>query len=398
MKIFSNYLKEMKIASRGFYFYIEIFFAVIVVLLLLFAVKETSNKVEEEFLFYEGGEYSFKSFYDPLFDSGELVQVEDTEFKVKGQNIELINESTNTIENIVTDKQTITTKTIEHYDIKTGNLNKIIYETNNKDDLITLAHSENKIGAVVKLSLSKEGEYSENYEYYLRGYESEKALNVLSVYHINSYTDLEKTMTSQNVINLNETEILNNRENMLPVFLAFGCSVVGMFIVIAYVFLDKTEGTIKAMAVTPVGITSYLLSKVLVILTTCILSAIIVVIPIMKTKPDYVQLLIFIVTSSFMLSAFGLFLSSFYDNITQAFGVVYTSMLVLIIPVFSYFMPSLNLGFLKILPTYSMLQGYKDILLGGNLSYILLFSTIYSIIGIIFLYLANMKFKKTVAI
>ena len=42
MKLLSSYLKEMKIAARGFYFYIEIVIALIILVILLFSVNEKS--------------------------------------------------------------------------------------------------------------------------------------------------------------------------------------------------------------------------------------------------------------------------------------------------------------------------------------------------------------------
>jgi hypothetical protein len=35
MKLWSSYIKEMKIAARGFYFYIELFMAVVLLIILL---------------------------------------------------------------------------------------------------------------------------------------------------------------------------------------------------------------------------------------------------------------------------------------------------------------------------------------------------------------------------
>ena len=53
MRLLSSYKKEMIIAARGFYFYIEVFFAVIILLILMVGVKEEGISKQREFLFYE---------------------------------------------------------------------------------------------------------------------------------------------------------------------------------------------------------------------------------------------------------------------------------------------------------------------------------------------------------
>ena len=52
MKLLSSYIKEMKIAARGFYFYIEVFIAILMLIVLLVVVKENPVSREEEFIYY----------------------------------------------------------------------------------------------------------------------------------------------------------------------------------------------------------------------------------------------------------------------------------------------------------------------------------------------------------
>ena len=51
MKLFSTYIKEMKIAFRGYYVYIEIFMAILVLTILLVTVKENPDGKSKEYLY-----------------------------------------------------------------------------------------------------------------------------------------------------------------------------------------------------------------------------------------------------------------------------------------------------------------------------------------------------------
>lgn len=50
MKLFSSFVKELKIASRGFYFYIEIFMAVLILAVFLFFVPNHFNSKGTEYI------------------------------------------------------------------------------------------------------------------------------------------------------------------------------------------------------------------------------------------------------------------------------------------------------------------------------------------------------------
>ena len=56
MKLLSSYFKEMKIAARGFYFYIEVIVAIIIVSILLVTIKPYSDSKQQEFIYYDMSE------------------------------------------------------------------------------------------------------------------------------------------------------------------------------------------------------------------------------------------------------------------------------------------------------------------------------------------------------
>jgi hypothetical protein len=175
-------------------------------------------------------------------------------------------------------------------------------------------------------------------------------------------------------------------------------SLMGFFIVMAYIFYDKAEGVIKAFAVTPSSIWKYLISKIFVILTTVIVSSSIITIPVMGGQPNYLLFYIFLIITTFAIASLGLLVASFFDNISKAFGVMYAIMISLMIPAFSYFIPSFDPLWLRFFPSYPLLQGFKEIMLNGDAGYVLTYSLVFLAGGLALFILVDIRFKKTLTV
>ena len=98
---------------------------------------------------------------------------------------------------------------------------------------MNISHSDNKIV----------------YEFILQGYENQKFRNILQnllppALH-QSFLGYKKVTNTITIAGGKEK--LSDRLNMLPVFLVFNSSLMGLFIIAAYIFMDKDEGTIKAL-------------------------------------------------------------------------------------------------------------------------------------------------------
>lgn len=219
----------------------------------------------------------------------------------------------------------------------------------------------------------------------------------MKILHIESSETIETAVDNQDVRPLSTNfESFSDRENMLPSVLVFNGALMGLFIIAAYIFLDRQEGVIKAFALTPTPVWQYLMSKTGVIMVTSIVSSLIVIAPIMKARPDYLLLLGLLVTSAFFSSSLGLLIASFYQNIMQAFGALYGFMMLMIIPNVAYFMPSWNPSWVKLIPSYYMLEGFKSTLLGSNdWQYVLTISGGFLFTGLILFALSNTRYKKT---
>jgi len=395
VKLLSNYFKEMKIAARGFYFYIEIAMAVILLAILLFAVSETSTSSRKQFVYNDMPQKITEYLTDRSIDKGEARLANPTEFKLKPAEFKIMNQETGeTTAYDFNDEKIIGLETIEMLDSSTGELEETVYYVEKEEDMIRLAYGESEIGATV--AMNARGKVS--YTYYLQGYETDRLQSLLYISHSKSPGVINAKKDKQVVTTLGAMETLNNRENLVPLFIAYIGSLMGFFIVMAYIFYDKAEGVIRAFAVTPSSIWKYLITKIFVILTTVVVSSSIITIPVMGGQPNYLLFYIFLLTTTFAIASLGLMVASFFDNISKAFGVMYGIMIALILPGFSYYIPSFDPLWIRFFPTYPMLQGFKEILLNGDAGYVLTYSLSFLAGGLMLFFLAKTRFKKTLTV
>jgi hypothetical protein len=279
-------------------------------------------------------------------------------------------------------------------DSSTGELEETVYYVDTEEDMIRLAYGESEIGATAVMNAR--GKVS--YTYYLQGYETDRLKSLLYISHSKSPSLINAKKDKQVIRTLGVMETLNNRENLVPIFIAYMGSLMGFFIVMAYIFYDKAEGVIRAFAVTPSSIWKYLITKIFVILTTVVVSSSIITIPVMGGQPNYLLFYIFLIITTFALASLGLLVASFFDNISKAFGVMYAIMISLMLPGFSYYIPSFDPLWLRFFPSSPLLQGFKEIMLNGDAGYVLIYSLIFLAGGLVLFVLADMRFKKTLTV
>ncbi len=395
MRLLSSYKKEMIIAARGFYFYIEVFFAVIILLILMVGVKEEGISKQREFLFYEMPQAVKDAIIQKEVSEGRIEIAPPTEFKMKPLEFKVTNSSTGLETEYIFNEDLLKLNTYKYYDLNSGKLDKTVYVTESEEDLIRISFQEKSLGA--SIIMDNTGELS--YRYYLEGYETKKFVDLIKILHNESRESLEKAFNSQNVKKLSTVKLLNRRENLIPVVVVFMGSLMGFFIVMAYIFLDKSEGVIKAFVVTPATVGEYLFTKTLVIISTVIMSSSIITIPVMGLRPNYLLFYILLIISTFAFASLGLFVASFFDTISKAFGILYFLMVAMMVPAFSYFVPGFDPVWLRFFPTYPMIQSMREIVMGGDdIQYIGYSAVIFLIFGFILFGLSNYRFKKSLTV
>jgi ABC-type multidrug transport system permease subunit len=259
-----------------------------------------------------------------------------------------------------------------------------------------LAGDRSSVGLVVSLEGTRMV-----YDYILQGYENEKFKNIIKASiegrfakTLPGFNDVTSVTTIEGNV-----EKLSDRLNMLPVFLGLNAAFMGLFIIAAYIFLDKDEGTIKAFAVTPAKVWHYLLSKMGVMLVTGLLSGLIATLFIAGGKAHYFHLIMLLISLNAFGSALGLFISSFFDSMTKAMGWLYVSIIVLAFAAVSYYMPAFSPLIIRILPSYPMLFAFRETLYEVvNLGYVYANVLGFAALAVVFFLLSNYRFKKTLTV
>lgn len=371
MKLWYSFIKEMKLSSKSWYFYIELGMAVVLLLILLFVVPDNFDSKGEEYIYLD------------------LPQVVRDRLKK-----DLLEEDLDGTSQLVEVEANNTVYLAELFETEEAE----IYLLNSMEALNAFSNFERV--PTVHVRVNEDNQIVQTY--YLQGYETQKLKNLLLVFqNRKAGLDVIKDYSDNIVVRSlhQDAAPLSDKENIIPVFLTFNGSLMSLFIIAAYIFLDKDEGIIKAYAVTASSVWHYLLSKIFVIIITSIVTTLIVTLPIMGLQPNYPAMLLFLITSGFFAASLGLFLTSYYKDIAQAFGALYIVIVIMIMPNISYFTPSWDPNWVKIIPSYVMLQSFKEIIsVNGNMSYVMLASLGFAVLGMDIFILANYRFKKTLTL
>lgn len=397
MKIWSNYCKEMKIASRGFYFYMEIIVAVITLACLLLIVPTEPESNLKEILFMDMPKEQSEEMLQKEIDKGGLEQVENKEIKLKPATITYHDEMTGEeIVKIYEDKKTITLTAYHAVDSETGRRTKIQYITDDFDDMLRITYAEKYIGSV--MWFGEDG--LDYYQNILFGAETKRYQNLISSVHGDIEGEvLLAQVDGQNVRYLETPEILDFRQNMIPLVVVMMNGAMGIMILIAYICIDKSEGLIKAFSVTPSKMSRYLISKILVVLTTSLLSTLLIVVPVMKGQPNYTLFILTSISLTILSCTIGLIIASYFKDLKSSFGAIMFVIIIFMLPTISHFLPSFSPMWIKMVPSYYMLEAIKEtLLLSCDVSYVLLSNLgMLLLAGVIFL-LANNRYKKILSI
>jgi len=334
----------MKLSSKSFYFYVEIGFALIIVAVLLFVVPENFESTMSVYTSIDVDASMMEKIEEAMGeDSDEYILLESREAVVKA-----------------------------------------------------LEDERNSIG----LSITQEDGVVV-YDFILQGYEDEKFRNIIETTVETGFaSEIQGYNKVTSITKLDKNaEKLSDRVNMLPIILTLNAAFMGLFIIASYIFLDKEEGTIRALAVTPSAIWQYLLGKIGVIMVSGILTGFLIILPIAGFRAHYFHFTLLLIATNLFGSTLGLFIASFFDTMTKAMGWLYLSIIVLGLASMSYYMPAFSPLIIRILPSYPMLFAFREILLDRpDITYIYINVIGFFIASVVIFLLANHRFKKTLTI
>lgn len=368
MKLLSSFLKELRLAAHSFYFYVEIGFAVVLLIVVAYVIPDNFTPAkDEEFLYFEGPEAAYEVLLDDIDDTDGVSH--EVVFKVKGEEI-----VTTMFENDESE----------------------YYFTETQEEMIALADNRNKTGAALHVDSTT---YESTYDYYLQGYETQRLKNIVSIFHIKENAVLEDAFFGQEIRTMEGVVKLSDKINILPSLLTFNGSLMGFFILAAYIYLDKKQGVIRAFAITPSPIWQYLMSKALVVMTTALVTTLIIVIPIVGANINYGLLVLLMITTGFFGATVGLILGGFFDDMEKSFGALFMLMIVLGIPIVAYNLPSWDPLWVKLLPSYHIVYAFHELLVpNGDIAYVLWVSLGFTVLGLLLFWICNARYKRTLSV
>lgn len=345
MKLLHTFLRDLKVSYRTFYVYIEIIMALIVVAAVLFVLPEDFE-----------GRSRLHLYAEPTLGSA------------------------------LTEAWTRDEAAAE-----------IILADSRADILTAMAEDRSSQGVV----LSEGSDGGIEFEVILQGYEGEAMCHLIEasmkgmiLQEMPGFESGGRMITTDP-----DAERLSDRISFLPMYLLLNSAFMGLFIVAAYVFIDKEEGTIRALAVTPVSVRDYLLSKLGVMLFTGLLTGLLVTALVARLEVNYFYLLLILIAGNLFGTVLGLFIASFYSSIISSLGAMYVVIMILAMGGVAYYMPSFSPLALRILPSYPLLFALRETFLERpDVGYILMITGAFLLGSLLLFIVTEYRYRKTLTI
>lgn len=235
-------------------------------------------------------------------------------------------------------------------------------------------------------------------EYRLQGHENDRykeflELNTQFMYN-EYYGDVDVVVTE--LKDFSEVEDTPFNKLLLPLFHVMEPALLGMFLIASMIFSEKEENTITVFATTPSSINAFIFSKTVVLIILGLISLILTTVFVAGLQANYLWLILLTIICSFMGSALGLLLASFFDNIASAMMWIIGGSLLMSMPFMTYFSPGFAPVWMKALPTYYMLFAYKEAAFPtGNPGIIFQTMLICLLVGLVAYGLSLLQYKKT---
>ncbi len=345
MKLLHTFLRDLKVSYRTFYVYIEIIMALIVVAVVLFVLPENFESRSRLHL-----------FADPALESS------------------------------------LSEKFIR------GEAATEIFLAPSREDILTALASDRSSQGVV---LTQGNGSGVEFEVILQGYEGEAMRNLIEasmkgmiLQKMPGFESGTKVITTDP-----DAQRLSDRVSFLPMYLLLNSAFMGLFIVAAYVFMDKEEGTIKALTVTPVSVRDYLLSKLGVMLFTGLLTGLLVTVLVARLEVNYFYLILVLIAGNLFGTVLGLFIASFYNSIISSLGAMYVVIMILAMGGVAYYMPSFSPLAVRLLPSYPLLFPLRETFLERpDVGYILMITGAFLVGSAVLFLVTEHRYRKTLTI
>lgn len=312
----------MKLAIRSYYIWMIVFFAVVFILIVNFVVpKDISGDVE--------------------IMSGDVYMAMDQQIKEDETKMKL-------------------DLGIESEAIMLGTRDEII-----------VAMEENRSSTGLYIFVENDEVV---FEYILQGFEGENTREMLKLSTLSRIARDQGQLvdTSTTYLKGKHADKISLIDLITPIFIVTESALMGLFLVAAYLFMDKNEGSIRAFSVTPNRIWVYLLSKVAMFITFSVASGVLVMLFVKGLQINYFYYIALLIVYSAFGTLIGLLIAAFFDNIQGAMVWILVVATMFAVTTTSYVSPSFSPTAIKLIPTYPMLFAMKAVIYEtGNVSYII---------------------------
>ncbi len=150
--------------------------------------------------------------------------------------------------------------------------------------------------------------------------------------------------------------------NLLPMLLALEVAMLGFFFVAALVFQEKEEGSIRAFRVSPAGTWPYILSKAVSNVLLSLLYGVLLFVFTIGLRPELPAVLLLVALAGFLMTTVGLTIGVFFKSLSEFVYILAGIMVVISLPVVSYFLPSFRAAFFPFIPTYPLMFGIRELI------------------------------------
>lgn len=150
--------------------------------------------------------------------------------------------------------------------------------------------------------------------------------------------------------------------NFVPVALVFEVVLLGFTFGAVMIFQEKQEGVNHAYRVSPATTLDYILSKNVMFTAMSIVYGGLLLLAAFQLQADYGRIMLLIVLTSSLMTLVGLAIAVFFNNISEWFFVGVGVLVLNMLPVFSYSIPTFAPQWLTWIPSYPVLFGAREIL------------------------------------
>jgi hypothetical protein len=192
---------------------------------------------------------------------------------------------------------------------------------------------------------------------------SEKTVSaIMTMLYSTSHIDVEVESINAD----GETIPFNKR--MTPVFICFEALIIGFILGGALMLTEKESGIVRALRIAPMGVDRYLISKSVLFSIIAVIYAMLMAVFCVGLSFSILRFILLSFFGAAIFSLIGLAFTTLFKDMSSWFFSMALVLSINMLPVVAYLEPSFSPLWIRVIPSYSMIFAYENILFGmdGN--------------------------------